>query len=92
MLLSAFLVAGSRTEPALLGSSVLEEFALEVLMFASFAPCRDRGGGGGGANFELNKGSTVLGAGLGRGSMEYCDDMVKDELLRDLFPSEDDLN
>lgn len=68
---------------------MFEEFALEVLMFASRAPCRERGGGGGG-DFATDKGSVLLGSGLESGSIEYCDDMVRDELLRDLLPSDED--
>lgn len=67
---------------------MLDELALEVLMSASLAPCRDRGGGGG--DFTVDIRSLLLGAGLRRGgSIDCCEDMVRDELLRDLFPVED---
>jgi hypothetical protein len=71
-------------EPERCGSSVLEELALEVLMLASRAPCRERGGGGG--DFATDIGSLLLDTGLARVSMVCCDDMVREELLRDLFP------
>lgn len=80
-----------RTEDERWGSSVLEELALEVLISASFAPCRERGGGGG--DFAVDRGSLLLGAGLGRGgSIDCWEDMVRDELLRDLFPAVEDRN
>jgi hypothetical protein len=71
-----------RTEVDHCGSSVLEELALDVLMSASRAPCLERGGGGGAFGFD--KGSLLFGAGLGReASVDCCEDMVRDELLRD---------
>jgi hypothetical protein len=51
-----------RIEPERCGSSVLEEFASEVLMSDSLAPCLERGGGGG--DFAIDCGSLLLGAGL----------------------------
>jgi len=63
---------------------VLEEFALDVLMSVNFAPCLDRGGGGG--DFATAKESLLLGTGLARlASADCCEDRVKLELLRDLF-------
>jgi len=63
---------------------VLEEFALDVPMSVNFAPCLDRGGGGG--DFATDKGSLLLGTGLASvASAECCEDRVRLELLRDLF-------
>jgi hypothetical protein len=78
-----------RTEPERCGSSVLEEFALEVLMSDSLAPCLERGGGGG--DFAMEDGSLLLWAAeIGKEfSTECCEDMVREELLRDLFPAVD---
>lgn len=77
-----------RIEAERWGSSVLEEFALEVLMSVNRAPRLERGGGGG--DFATDNGSLLLGAGLGTvASTECCEDMVKDELLLDLFPAVD---
>lgn len=58
---------GVRPELERCGSSVLEEFALELPRFASRAPCRE--GGGRGGDFAP-KGSTLLGTGLCMGSTE----------------------
>lgn len=66
------------------GSSVLEELALDVLVSFKRAPCLERGGGGG--DFETDKGSLVVGVGLRSGaSIECWDVMVREELLRDRF-------
>lgn len=84
-----WLDAAVRTEAERWGNSVLEELALEVLMSANLAPCLERGGGGG--DFAVDNGSLLLGAGLGRGgSIDCCEDMVRDELLRDLLPAVDE--
>lgn len=69
---------------------MLEEFAL-VLISVRRAPWRERGGGGGDFAVAMDEGSLVLGAGLGReGSMECWEDMVREELLRDLLPVVDE--
>jgi hypothetical protein len=72
------------------GSSVLDELALDVLISVSLAPCLDRGGGGG--DFATDKGSLLLGAGFGgdTASTDCCEEMVKEELLRDRLPVVDD--
>jgi hypothetical protein len=75
---------GVRPERDRCGSSVLEEFALELPRLASRAPCRE--GGGGGGDFAPSNGSTLLGTGLCKGSIECWEDMVRFELLRDLLP------
>lgn len=75
---------GVRPEVERCGRSVLEEFALDEPMSVNFAPCRERGGGGG--DFAAERGSLLLGTGLARvASTECCEDKVKFELLRDLF-------
>lgn len=51
-----------RLEPERRGSSVLDEFALDVLMFVRRAPWRE--GGGGGGDFAEDIASWLLGAGL----------------------------
>jgi hypothetical protein len=59
---------------------------LDELMSVNRTPCRERGGGGGG--FGVDWASLLLGTGLGMvASVECCDDIVKDELLRDLLPA-----
>jgi len=75
--------AGARVDVPRCGSSAVDEFALELVMLVSFAPCLERGGGGG--DFSVAKGSLVLGAGLGGvASTECCEPRVNDELLRAL--------
>lgn len=69
-------------------SSVVEEFALDVLMVDKECPWRREGGGGGGAFWAVA--GCEVGSWLeliGGGSIECCDDMVREELLRDLFPA-----
>jgi hypothetical protein len=64
---------------------VLDELALEVVMFANRAPRRE--GGGGGGDLAPIVESARLGTGLASGSIECTDDTVSEELLRDrLFP------
>lgn len=75
---------GIRPELDRCGNSVLEEFALELPRFASRAPCRE--GGGGGGDFAPNNGSRVFGPGLCGASTECWEDIVRFELLRDLLP------
>jgi hypothetical protein len=77
-----------RIEPERCGRSVFEELALEVLMSDNLAPCLERGGGGG--DFAADDGSLLLGAEVGKElSTECCEEIVKEELLRDLFPAVD---
>jgi hypothetical protein len=77
-----------RIEPERCGSSVVDEFALEVLMSVSLAPCLERGGGGG--DFATDEGSLMLGAEVVKElSTECWEEMVREELLRDLFPAVD---
>jgi hypothetical protein len=59
---------GIRPELDRCGSSVLEEFALELPRLASRAPWRE--GGGGGGDFAPTNGSTLLGIGLCKASIE----------------------
>jgi hypothetical protein len=59
-----------RTEVERCGNSVLDESALDVLMSVSFAPCLERGGGGG--DLAIDSGSLLLGFGLGRGASTEC--------------------
>jgi hypothetical protein len=57
-----------RVEVERCGRSVLGEFAPDVLLSVSLAPCLERGGGGG--DFAADKESLLLWAGLGAASME----------------------
>ena len=66
------------------GSSMLEELALELPTFASRAPYRE--GGGGGGDFALDMGSWLVAVGVCGASMECCEVTVRFELLRDRFP------
>jgi hypothetical protein len=57
-------------------------------MSVNRAPCLERGGGGG--DFATDNESLFLGGKLGiETSTDCCEDMVREELLRDLFPAVD---
>lgn len=78
-----FVVGGDvRVDPMRWGSSEVEEFTL-VLVPVMRAPWRERGGGGG--DFTDDVGSGILVAELDTLSMECCDDIVREELLRERF-------
>lgn len=68
--------------------SVVDEFALDVPIVGNTDPlCLEGGGGGGALKEEEEDVGSSFRPGLGVGiSIECWDDMVKDELLRDLVP------
>jgi hypothetical protein len=73
------------------GSSLLEELGLDVGRSVKRAPWRERGGGGGDFTFAMDEVSLVLGVGLSNGGSTECwDEIVRLELLRDLFPVVED--